>query len=190
MMRAIEYRRVNGGMRGVCILTPLFCRRYSARVRICHALGRRLKTVLDGFICRLHFSNKMIYKYIISQLYDLLIDQKVMMAKVVNRVYSGYTREAIALLSVLIREARIERKLSAQELADRAGISRGLLQRIEKGDPNCSLGAVFEVAYLLGIRLFDHDKPALTARVALGKEKLSLLPKMARKASRRVDDDF
>lgn len=112
------------------------------------------------------------------------------MAKTANRVYSRYTREAIELLAVLIREARIERKLPAQELAERAGISRGLLQRIEKGDPNCSLGAVFEVAYLLGIRLFDSDERSLASNLAMRKEKLSLLPKMARKPSRGVDDDF
>lgn len=112
------------------------------------------------------------------------------MAKAANRVYSRYTREAIELFAVLIREERIERKLPAQELADRAGISRGLLQRIEKGDPSCSLGAVFEVAYLLGIRLFDSDERSLASNLAMRKEKLSLLPKMARRPSRRVDDDF
>lgn len=30
--------------------------------------------------------------------------------------------------------------MTAQEVAERAGISRGLLQRIEKGDPKCALG--------------------------------------------------
>jgi transcriptional regulator with XRE-family HTH domain len=46
---------------------------------------------------------------------------------------TGYSREAVALLACLIRTAR-KKKLTAQELADRAGISRGMLQRIEKGD--------------------------------------------------------
>lgn len=112
------------------------------------------------------------------------------MAKAKNRTYSRYTREAVELFAVLIREARIERKLPAKELAERAGISRGLLQRIEKGDPNCSLGAVFEVAYLLGIQLFDSDERSLASNLAMRKEKLSLLPKMARKPVRGVDDDF
>ena len=112
------------------------------------------------------------------------------MAKAANRTYSLYTREAIELLSVMIREARLERKLPAKELAERAGISRGLLQRIEKGDPNCSLGAVFEVAYLLGISLFNSDERTLASNLAVRKEKLSLLPKTARKPQRGVDDDF
>ncbi|MBW1985514.1 MAG: helix-turn-helix transcriptional regulator, partial [Deltaproteobacteria bacterium] len=52
------------------------------------------------------------------------------MPKSITRTYSRYSLDAAALLGALIREARNERKLSAQELADRAGISRGLLQRI------------------------------------------------------------
>ena len=118
------------------------------------------------------------------------MDQKYIMAKATNRVYSRYTREAIELLAVMIREARMERKLPAKELAERAGISRGLLQRMEKGDPNCSLGTVFEVAYLLGIRLFDSDERSLASTLAMSKEKLTLLPKMARKPVRGIDDDF
>jgi DNA-binding CsgD family transcriptional regulator len=38
-------------------------------------------------------------------------------------------------------------------VTDRAGISRGLLRRIETGDPGCTIGAVFEVATIVGVRL-------------------------------------
>jgi transcriptional regulator with XRE-family HTH domain len=54
--------------------------------------------------------------------------------------------DLITLLAGLIRAARKERKLTIQEVADRAGISRGLLPRIEKGDMKCEIGVVFEVA--------------------------------------------
>ena len=65
----------------------------------------------------------------------------------------------------LIREARKERRMTAQELAERAGISRGLLQRIEKGDLKCEIGVVFEAAAIVGVRLFDADENVLsTAR--------------------------
>ena len=53
--------------------------------------------------------------------------------------------DAVALLGQLVRKARIERKLKAVDVTDRAGISRGLLRRIETGDPGCTIGAVFEV---------------------------------------------
>ena len=104
--------------------------------------------------------------------------------------YSRYSRDAADLLGALIREARNARKLTAQELADRTGISRGLLQRIEKGNLNCEIGAVFEVATIVGIKLFDADESALTKYLGQTKEKLVLLPKSVRKKSKAVRDDF
>jgi transcriptional regulator with XRE-family HTH domain len=113
-----------------------------------------------------------------------------MMPKSITRTYSRYSRDAAALLGALIREARNERKLTAQELADRAGISRGLLQRIEKGNPKCEIGAVFEVATIVGVKLFGTDESALTKYLRQTKEKLALLPKSVRKKSKAVRDDF
>ena len=81
----------------------------------------------------------------------------------------------------MIREARNERKLTAQELADRAGISRGMLQRIEKGNLKCEIGAVFEVATIVGIKLFDADGSALAKQLRHTKEKLALMPKSIRR---------
>ncbi|MBC6961498.1 MAG: transcriptional regulator, partial [Nitrosomonas sp.] len=49
------------------------------------------------------------------------------MPKSITRTYSRYSREASLLLGELIRVTRKERKFTAQEVADRAGISRGLL---------------------------------------------------------------
>jgi len=112
------------------------------------------------------------------------------MPKSITRTYSRYSRDATALLGALIREARHERKLTAQELADRAGISRGLLQRIEKGNLKCEIGAVFEVATIVGVKLFDADESTLTKHLRQTKEKLALLPKSVRKKSKAVRDDF
>jgi transcriptional regulator with XRE-family HTH domain len=110
--------------------------------------------------------------------------------KSITRTYSRYSRDAVSLLGALIREARNERRLSSQELADRAGISRGLLQRIEKGNLKCEIGAVFEVATIVGVRLFDADESGLSAYLSQAREKLSLLPKSVRKKSKAVYDDF
>ncbi|PLY16662.1 MAG: transcriptional regulator [Sedimenticola sp.] len=112
------------------------------------------------------------------------------MPKSITRTYSRYSRDATALLGGLIREARKERKLTAQEVADRAGISRGLLQRIEKGDLKCEIGAVFEVATILGVKLFDTDDTTLSKHLSQTKDKLALLPKSVRKKSKAVRDDF
>ena len=112
------------------------------------------------------------------------------MPKSITRTYSRYSRDASALLGTLIREARHERKLTAQELADRAGISRGLLRRIEKGNLKCEIGAVFEVATIVGIKLFDADESTLTKYLRQTREKLALLPKSVRNKSNALRDDF
>lgn len=132
------------------------------------------------------------------------------MPKPTTRTYSRYTREVSALLGGLIRAARKERKLTAQELADRAGISRGLLQRIEKGNLKCEIGAVFEVATIVGVklfdtdettlegmkvkslqkRLFDADERTLARHLRQTEDKLTLLPQRIRTRKKAIRDDF
>jgi transcriptional regulator with XRE-family HTH domain len=112
------------------------------------------------------------------------------MPKSIPRTYSRHTCDAAALLGALIRTARLEHKLTAQEVADRAGISRGLLQRIEKGDLKCEIGAAFEVAVLVGVKLFDVDQRTLSQHLNQTRDKLALLPKSVRKPSTPVHDDF
>ena len=94
------------------------------------------------------------------------------------------------MLGKLIRVSRAERGLTAQELSDRAGISRTTLSSIEKGAPGPEIGLVFEVASIVGVRLFDYDERALQTNNARLDEKLSLLPKSVRPAVREIDDDF
>jgi transcriptional regulator with XRE-family HTH domain len=112
------------------------------------------------------------------------------MPKPIIRTYSRYTRDASALIGGLIRAARMERKLTAREVAGRAGISRGLLQRIEKGGLKCEIGAVFEVAAIVGVKLFDADGTTLTAHLRRTENKLALLPKSIRRKTKAVRDDF
>lgn len=112
------------------------------------------------------------------------------MVRTINRAYSSYSLEAIALLGQLIRAGRIERKITAEEMATRMGASRALIQRIEKGDPGCSIGAVFEAAAIAGVSLFDTDRERLGSLRAVAGERLRLMPKLARKPKRAVKDDF
>jgi transcriptional regulator with XRE-family HTH domain len=112
------------------------------------------------------------------------------MPKSITRTYSRYSRDAALLLGALIREARNQQRLTAKELADRAGISRGLLQRIEKGNLKCEIGAVFEAAAIVGVRLFDADESSLKRYLGQTQEKLALLPKSVRRKSKAVRDDF
>ncbi|MBP2198915.1 helix-turn-helix domain-containing protein [Pantoea cypripedii] len=106
------------------------------------------------------------------------------------RAYSRYTQEALYLLAAMIRLERKTQKMTETELAERAGISRSMLQRIEKADPKCELGMVFEVAALLGIRLFDADSNKLVSTRKQAEDKLSLLPQRIRKQTKETFDDF
>ncbi|WP_065754395.1 helix-turn-helix transcriptional regulator [Bradyrhizobium paxllaeri] len=108
----------------------------------------------------------------------------------IQRPISPYAADAVVLLGQLIRKARIERKLKAVDVTDRVGISRGLLRRIETGDPGCTIGVAFEVAALVGVRLFDTDQAALTKAVETNRELMTLLPKSVRSSRVEVADDF
>jgi transcriptional regulator with XRE-family HTH domain len=112
------------------------------------------------------------------------------MTKPLNRAYSRYSLEAIALLGQMIRAGRIERKITGEEMASRMGASRALIQRIEKGDPGCGIGAVFEAAAITGVPLFETDRERLSAHRAIAGEMLRLLPQTVRKPRGAVKDDF
>lgn len=112
------------------------------------------------------------------------------MAKPLQRPYSKITQRALTLLSREIRLARKERKITTQELADRAGISRSLVQRIEKGDPGCQIGAVFEAAAIVGVHLFGPDSSRLAMRMREADARLALLPKRIHHTRKPVDDEF
>ena len=112
------------------------------------------------------------------------------MVKPLSRPYSRYTSDALALVGQLVREARLAKALTTTDLAARAGVSRALLQRIERGDPGCSIGAVFEVASICGVPLFEMDQRQLSAKLALQREKMALLPKSVRTSAVYVNDDF
>ena len=107
-----------------------------------------------------------------------------------ERTYSRYSTDAVVLLGKLIQLARKERKISESDLADRAGIARSTLQRIEKGDLACEIGLMFEVATIIGIKLFDADSRFLTTQIERADDKIALLPKSIRKSGKSFDDNF
>jgi transcriptional regulator with XRE-family HTH domain len=54
-------------------------------------------------------------------------------------------------LGARLKDARLRRRFSAEQVATRAGFSRYVLTRIEKGDPNVSIGNVLHVLRVLGL---------------------------------------
>lgn len=107
-----------------------------------------------------------------------------------DRTYLPATREATELLGKLIRLQRRERRMSEDDLAGRAGITRRTLQRIERGDPRCAIGLFFELAVLVGVKLFDaDDRASLAPHLGRVNDKLAVLPSRIR-SSVKVDDEF
>lgn len=106
-----------------------------------------------------------------------------------QRTHSRVTRTALAMLGNLIRIGRIERRMTAKELAERTGISRTTLARIEKGDPGPEVGIVFEAALIVGVRLFEYDTRILEIHAHYLSNQITLLPASVRK-TKEFDDDF
>lgn len=51
-----------------------------------------------------------------------------------------------------LKMARLRRNLSAEQVAERAGISRGTLVKIEKGDEGVAIGMYFRVLIALNLK--------------------------------------
>jgi transcriptional regulator with XRE-family HTH domain len=107
-----------------------------------------------------------------------------------KRAYARYTQEAVALLGKMIRHGRKQRKMTEHELAERLGVARSTLQRLEKGDPRVEVGVMFEAAALVGVRLFDADERGVTTLSDRMDDRLAVLPKHVYPAGRKVVDEF
>lgn len=61
------------------------------------------------------------------------------------------TQQIISVLGENIKLARLRRKYSTQQVAERADISRPTLLSIERGNPKVSIGAYIKVLAVLGL---------------------------------------
>lgn len=103
---------------------------------------------------------------------------------------SRYTRNALKLFGMAVRERRLAQKMTAAELADRVGVSRGLIQRLEKGEAGTAIGVAFEAATIVGLRLFDAQPSTMSEHITSLARVLTLMPKSARRSKAEIDDDF
>ncbi|MDT8429713.1 MAG: helix-turn-helix transcriptional regulator [Pseudomonadales bacterium] len=107
-----------------------------------------------------------------------------------QRSYSQYALEAAVLMGEQIKLGRKQRQWSETNLADRAGISRATLQKIENGEMSCAVGLVFEVATLVGVKLFEPDNIPLARHIEHTRDKIALLPQRIKASNKAVRDDF
>ncbi len=107
-----------------------------------------------------------------------------------ERTYSKYAQEAALLLGRQIKLARKQRKWSEMNLAERIGISRATLQKIERGEMTCAIGLAFEAAAIVGINLFEQDRLPLAMSIEQINNKIALLPQRIKSRTKVVDDNF
>jgi len=63
----------------------------------------------------------------------------------------GSANKVLPLLGERLKLARLRRRLRAEAVAERAGISRSTLWQIEKGNPRVALGAYFLVLFAMNL---------------------------------------
>lgn len=107
-----------------------------------------------------------------------------------KRTYARYTVAAVSLLGALVQLERKSRRMTAQELADRLGVDRSTVQRLEHGDPKVEMGLAFEACAILGIPLFEENARGLNMRLDEAGKRLALLPNRVRTKKVTVSDDF
>jgi transcriptional regulator with XRE-family HTH domain len=73
-------------------------------------------------------------------------------------LYPGQSRQMRAL-GLRLREARLRRRLTVAQVAERAAVSRPTLNKVEQGDPSVTAGTYLRVLTVLGLES-DLDRVA------------------------------
>lgn len=104
------------------------------------------------------------------------------MSRTFQRPFPSAERQMTAFGSRL-RLARLRRKLSTVQMAERMAVSRDTLNRLEKGDPAIALGTYLRALRVLGL---DRDLDVLAKDDELGRklQDLALEPAASRPAPR------
>ncbi|GAA4826765.1 transcriptional regulator [Marinicella pacifica] len=96
------------------------------------------------------------------------------------------TRRILDELGENIKLARLRRKFSSQQVAQRAGISRPTLSSIEKGKPTVSIGSYLMVLQVLGL---EKDFLLLAKDDELGRKLQDASMTIKKRAPKRADDN-
>jgi len=89
-----------------------------------------------------------------------------------------------------IRDARLRRRIPTALMAERAGISRMTLNKVEKGDPGVSMGTYATVLFVLGMtaRLVNWPMSGMTVSALRLKKSTCRSVSGYRQTSRKVND--
>jgi transcriptional regulator with XRE-family HTH domain len=75
--------------------------------------------------------------------------------------------KVLIVLGEHIQLARLRRKFSAEQVAERAGISRKTVYNIEQGIPTVAIGSYLQVLFVLGL---EQDLSMVAASDSLGRK--------------------
>ncbi|MFO7617676.1 MAG: helix-turn-helix transcriptional regulator, partial [Bacteroidales bacterium] len=85
----------------------------------------------------------------------------------VEQVIMPQNLRILKVLGENIQLARLRRKFSAEQVAERAGISRKTLYNIESGSPTVAIGSFLQVLFVLGLQ---NDLNEVAAKDPLGRK--------------------
>lgn len=97
--------------------------------------------------------------------------------------FPRYQRLAEAL-GERVRLARLRRRMSATEMAERIGVSRMTVYSLEKGDLSVGLGVLVRALGVLGL---DEDLDQVAADDELGRRLVDAAARPARRVKRTAD---
>ncbi|MEA1910654.1 MAG: helix-turn-helix transcriptional regulator [Spirochaetota bacterium] len=75
--------------------------------------------------------------------------------------------DTLIILGENIKTARLRRKISMEQIAERAGISRATVWAVEKGSPSVAMGTYIQILFVLGL---DKDLLQVAADDELGRK--------------------
>ena len=100
------------------------------------------------------------------------------------------TSDALKLLGAQIRLARHAKGWTAENLAQRVGVSKRTMLAVEAGSASVAVGTAFSAAVVAGVPLFQLAGPDLSREVRSAERLLALLPSRVDPATKDLDDDF
>jgi transcriptional regulator with XRE-family HTH domain len=109
-----------------------------------------------------------------------------------ERQYLPATEHALTALGAQVAAARRQAGWTVADLAERLGVSRNIITRIEQGAPGTAVGTVLEAAVVCGVPLFGVEPDELGRVAETQRTRLALLPARVRAsaAATQVADDF
>ena len=100
------------------------------------------------------------------------------------------TRTVLVALGENIKLARRRRRLTAEQVAERANISRATLWSIEKGSPGASIGTYLQVLFVFGL---EKDVLKIARDDVLGRKlqdaKLIVKKRAPKRPKKKKDDE-